>query len=79
MRIHSISARGRYLIVRDDVTELGQDTEARILDLEQETLFWWSNVHSIFAHTHEEWSEYRGSQELLDSLLEQVDELAKPG
>lgn len=72
-------AGNRYLLVRDGVSELGPETEARILDMNEESLFWWENVHSTLAHTaQEEWVEYTDSQDVLDDLLEQVEEVPKP-
>ena len=75
MKILASSIGDRYLLVRDDVTDIEISTEARLLDLERESLFWWQNIHLIIRQTHTEWTKYEGSQNVLDDLLERVEEI----
>lgn len=77
MKIYATDNAERYLLVSDDTTEIELDTEARLLDVNQGVLVWWQSIHLIIRQTHAPWTKYDGSQDVLDELLKQVEEVEK--
>lgn len=61
-----------YLLVEDGVSEIEEETQARILDDRQNLLFPWELGHSLLARGY--WSDYEGGADL-DAMLDRADEV----
>lgn len=55
-----------YLLVEDGVSEIEDETQARILDDRQNLLFPWELGHSLLARGY--WSDYDGGADLNQML-----------